>query len=114
MNFSTLASVLLAAQQPGMLDMPTTCAVAIHMAIRQVDKDEGRVESSRNLLDMLTKYSITTCFESRKEKRRWIVIFAPGGLGRDGGLVYVVEPDLETRRVKSVPCEDHPEPMVCE
>jgi len=114
MIISMLVPVLLASQHPDMLDMPMTCAVAIHIALRQADKGEGRAEPSRDLLELSSKYSTATCFESRKKKGRWVVIFAPGGLLLDGSLVYVVEPDMKIRQVRGVPCEDHPVPTVCE
>jgi hypothetical protein len=99
---------------PGTSTISMSCAVAAHVAIRQAVEDTNNTESPGGPQMLLRRYSNMICVESRKVNGRIFVIFAPGGLVRDGGLEYVVEPNLEARRVRGIPCEDSPEPTVCE
>ena len=114
MIFSMLVVAVAASQQASTQKITMTCAVAVHVAVRQASKEPEGAASSVDLSDLLSTYSGVTCTESRKTTGRVFVTFFSKGLVRDGGLQYVVEPSLEARRVRSIPCEDHPDPHVCE
>ena len=109
-----LAIAATAWQQASAPKITMTCAVAVHVAIQQASKDAKITGASGDLPDLLSRYSGAICTESRKMAGRVFVTFLPNGLVRDGELQYVVEPTFGAKRVRSIPCEDHPDPHVCE
>ena len=109
-----IVAAIAAAQQPGTSTVKMSCALAAHVAISQAINGGDDTGPSVELREFSSQYSETICVESRKVNGRIFVVFVPGGLVRDGGLVYVIEPDLKARRVRGITCEDSPNPEVCE